>query len=229
MSPPGGIIRLLAVAKFAKKHLNLGPCSTTELEDIWRELAGVIGDAYSFKERVEDKAVRRILKSAARDARNLHRLLKLETGFTDLDRSEFEARGRLIQWLRANPEFGFGEKDSITLDPTAEKILNIAQAAEAAVAEIQQTKFPGGAPPLGWYQGLASLALYICERHGLRRTLHRDVYGKPTGSLYLVAGQLERLLPPWMRSKAPETRFDRLKNAIKAINTEKGKTASNSG
>jgi hypothetical protein len=60
----------------------------------------------------------------------------------------------------------------------------------------------------------------------IRGTLHRDAYGNPTGPLFTIARQLERLLPSEMRSRTAETRFDRLKNAIDAFR-EKGKTSPN--
>jgi hypothetical protein len=183
-----------------------------ETHELWLDLASVIGRWSQEAERLDASVLIKILTSAAD---NLHDIAKLLAATEGLQTSQDLECALLIRnHLERQEGIGSRERAYELMDDFRTKAAKVADACDAAVAELETLTGRAGRPKLDWYDEFTALLLGLAKKGNINPTLRKDrVTGERSGWLLKAALALESFLYPHMRSQSIEACGKRLERS----------------
>lgn len=129
----------------------------------------------------------------------------------------------LTEALGYHPAFRSQEEVHSFFENVAKDVETLGSAAQLAAHILADEKQRGGRKPHTWYLDFTKAVVQLCCWNGVNPTVSTDrSTGKVGGRCLAIATELERLLPPEMRSQSSIARAQRLKRNLRLLKAEQG-------
>jgi hypothetical protein len=194
------------------------PQSTAEhaLDEIYSQLAAIIGKWFAEQERV---AIGPVAEALLKIAKNLSETSQLMSGHETGLRTSFEiaAASQLAKYLALEPTVG--AKANELMASFRERATQIAHACMIGYVDLSQEAGKQGRVALDWYDDFTAL-LAIAAKAEIEPTLRKDrITRTRSGWLFEAAQSLETFLYPHMRSPSAEACGKRLERSRRRLKT----------
>jgi len=195
------------------------PQSTAEraLDEIYSQLAGIIGKWFAQQERLP---VGPVAKALLKMANNLSEASQLMSGRETGLRTGFEiaVTSQLAKYLALEPTVGAKANELMT--SFRERATQIAHACMIGYVDLSQEAGKQGREALDWYDDFTALLLRVAAKAGIEPTLRKDRNTRTrSGWLFEAAQSLETFFYPHMRSPSAEACGKRLERSRKRLRT----------
>ena len=189
----------------------------TAIQNLYLELASVIGQWMAEQQRLEVPPVAKALLSIAKNLSEVSALLGgLETGIhSDL---EIAVASRAAEYLAMDPTVGSLDKARELVSTFQRDAARMAHVCMVARAGLPDQPGERGRRALNWYDDFTALLLDVADTADVKPTVRKDrISGARSGWLFEAAQALESFLYPEMHSPSPEACGKRLERSLRRL------------